>query len=79
MQQMQGTTLQPEQLEVLEEEDFPPNAHKAWGLSDGDYAKLKFFMIGQPVRPQRFSGEQLRMGGYRSWREYEAHAAIRAW
>ncbi|KAK9822289.1 hypothetical protein WJX74_003361 [Apatococcus lobatus] len=75
----QGTTLQREQPEVFEEEDFPTDAHKAWGLSDGDYAKLNFLMIGQPVSPRIFNDEESRMAGYRSWRAYEAHSAIRAW
>ncbi len=76
---MQDIIQQQEQLEVFEEDDFVTDSWKAWGLSEEDFAKVKFYMIGKPMRPQQFSEKELRRGGWSSWREYEAHAAIRAW
>lgn len=67
--------------EYLTEEDFQQAAKnpRSGSLSEVELQELKGAVVGQPVRQQWLSDQQLRQGGYSSWREYVACGLIRAW
>lgn len=61
------------------EEDFLIKDYCDWGLSKKALQCIKDCMVGEPVPPARFTKAQLKEAGYTSWKQYEIHAALRAW
>ena len=60
-------------------EDFVIKDCCDWGLSEKALQCIKDFMVGEAVPPARFTEAQLKEAGYTSWKQYEIHAALRAW
>lgn len=67
--------------DVVTEDDFYRAAQSplSGNHSEAELQELKGAVVGQPVREQWLSAEQLKQGGYSSWREYVACQLIRAW
>ncbi len=67
--------------EFLTEEDFYQAAKdpKSGNLSESVLQDIKDSVVGEPVGQQWLSTEQLRQGGYSSWREFRACRLISAW
>lgn len=64
---------------VYTEEDFSIENYRDWGLSAEDLRRVKELMIGEPVEPADFTDSELKSAGYKSWKQYEVCAALRAW
>lgn len=60
-------------------ENFLSINYRDWALSDSTLQHIKDFMLGEPVGPPMFTDSELRAAGYTSWKQYEVHAALRAW
>ena len=67
------------QQAVYTEEDFSIEHYRDWGLSAEDLRRVKELMIGEPVEPADFTDSELKSAGFKSWKQYEVCAALRAW
>ncbi len=67
--------------EALTEEDLYQAAKNSnsGNPSEAELQDIKGDVVGVPVGKQWLSNEQLREGGYNSWREFRACCLIAAW
>ncbi len=64
------------QRDTWSEAALPLKAPAGCHISLRDYLDYRKYLIGQKVKPARFSQEELEKAGYTCWKQYQLHCSL---